>query len=203
MPNLTAIGQRFRRFLPVVVDIETGGLDHQKAPIIEIALCFLKMDGDLLSVDQHLHFHIQPFSGSVLEPESVEFIGYQIDDIADQKEEQEAFRLICQAVKQRVKQENCTRAILVGHNAHFDLTFFNAALSRCQLASPFHHFSTLDTVSLSALLLGHTVLCQACQIMDIEWDSKQAHNALYDCQKTAQLFCQMVNQARKIYMPQH
>ena len=193
------ISQRFRRFLPVVVDIETGGLDHQKAPIVEIALYFLKMENSHLCLDNYLHFHIKPFEGSKIEAESIEFIGYKSEQIPHKEEEHSAFSSICRTIKQRVIDENCTRAILVGHNAHFDLSFFNAAMKRCQLKSPFHEFSTIDTVSISALLLGHTVLCQACKIANIEWDSQQAHSALYDCEKTATLFCQGVNQMNALY----
>ena len=193
------INQRFRRFLPVVIDIETGGLDYRTAPILEIALYFLKMENAELQLDDYIHFHIKPFTGSQAEEKSIEFIGYESEKIPHMEEEHTAFSSICESVKKRIIKENCVRAILVGHNAHFDLSFFNAAIKRCQLKSPFHTFSTLDTVSTSALLFGHTVLCQACKLADIEWDNQQAHNALYDCKKTATLFCQSINQIQQFY----
>lgn len=201
MHSTYALNQRFRRFLPVVVDVETGGMDYQHAPIVEIALTFLTIKKGQLVLDDDLYFHIKPFEGAIVEPNSLEFLGYDAATLATHPiTESEAFEMICHQVNKRVHTENCTRAIIVGHNAHFDLAFINSAIKRHQLKSPFHRFSTLDTASLSALLLGHTVLCQACRLAGIEWDNKCAHNALYDCQKTATLFCQLVNQSKELYI---
>ncbi|HID00744.1 MAG TPA: ribonuclease T, partial [Piscirickettsiaceae bacterium] len=58
---------------------------------------------------------------------------------------------------------------------------------------PFHQFSTFDTVTLSGLIYGETVLAKAVKAAGIEWDQKQAHCALYDTLKTAELFCRIVN----------
>jgi ribonuclease T len=192
------IRHRFRRFLPVVVDIETGGLDNKTSPILEIAIHFLKLENSVLTLDDHLHYYIKPFSGAKMDPESIKFIGYKENEITNSIDEHTGLLSICEQVKERTKKENCTRAILVGHNAHFDLSFFNTAMERCQLKSPFHQFSTIDTVSISALIFGQTVLCQACKIAGIDWDNSQAHNALYDCTQTAKLFCHTVNQTHQM-----
>jgi ribonuclease T len=84
---------------------------------------------------------------------------------------------------------------LVGHNAHFDLGFLNAAVLRTNSKnhSSFHQFSVFDTVTLSALAFGQTVLARACKAAGLDFDGNDAHSALYDMQKTAELFCHILN----------
>jgi ribonuclease T len=107
--------------------------------------------------------------------------------------ELDAIRNINQRIKSEIKEEECTRAILVGHNASFDLNFILAAAKRTKIKLPFHQFSTIDTVSLSSIYYGETVLAKAIKKAKIEWDDAQAHSALYDAKKTAELFCLMFN----------
>ena len=75
--------------------------------------------------------------------------------------EKKALSEIFEHIKIALKEEDCSRSILVGHNAFFDLGFVKAATKRTSLKSPFHQFSTIDTVSLSALYCGETVLAKA------------------------------------------
>jgi ribonuclease T len=82
----------------------------------------------------------------------------------------------------------------VGHNAAFDLGFLNAAIRRTgHKRSPFHPFSAFDTVSLAGLAYGQTVLSRAVQAAGLEWNAADAHSAVYDAERTAQLFCRIVN----------
>ena len=53
--------------------------------------------------------------------------------------------------------------------------------------APFHPFVTFDTSTLAALTLGHTVLAQACMRAGIEFSQAEAHSAIYDTEKTADL----------------
>ena len=55
---------RFRGFLPVVVDIETGGFNCQTDAILEIAMTLLKMseDGQLEIAETHSR-NVEPFEG--------------------------------------------------------------------------------------------------------------------------------------------
>jgi ribonuclease T len=93
----------------------------------------------------------------------------------------------------------CQRAILVGHNACFDLNFLNAAIARAGIKnSPFHPFSSLDTVTLGAVAYGQTVFARIAQAANIPWDQSEAHSAVYDAQKTAELFCKVVNRWREL-----
>jgi ribonuclease T len=192
-----AIAQRFRGFLPVVVDVETGGFDAKTDALLEIAAVTLRLDeSGQLHIHESFSRHVEPFPGANLDPKALAFNG--IDPSHPFRmalPEKEALKEIATPIRKAVKASGCTRAILVGHNAFFDLGFVNAAVERTQLKhSPFHPFSTFDTVSLAGLAYGQTVLAKAVQAAGIDWDNDQAHSALYDTLKTAELFCQIVNQ---------
>ena len=186
---------RIRGYLPVVVDVETSGFNDQTDAILEICAIILSMDdkGSFFPKTT-LHYHLKPFKGANIEPSAIKFNGIDIDNpFRLAVNEENALAEIFEEVNQALKAEDCSRSILVGHNAFFDLGFVKAATIRTGLKSPFHQFSTIDTVSLSALCCGETVLAKAISRMDIEWDNNEAHSALYDTQKTSELFCQIFN----------
>ncbi len=192
---------RFRGFLPVVVDVETGGFNSRTDAILEIAATTLTMDDDgLLRIDETFDFQVEPFPGANLEPAALEFTG--IDPMHPERNAQPeimVFDELFKAVRGKVKQHHCTRAVLVGHNAHFDLGFVVAAAERCNIKrNPFHPFSVFDTATLAGLAFGHTVLARACQLAGIAFNNAEAHSAAYDAEKTAQLFCQIVNRWREL-----
>ncbi|WP_178862958.1 ribonuclease T [Thiomicrorhabdus cannonii] len=197
MSRITHIKERFRGFLPVVVDVETAGFNADTDALIEMAVVTLKMDhnGDLLR-DATFAKNILPFEGANLDPSALKFIG--IDDpyhpFRGAVSEKLALQYLFAPIQQQLKETGCTRAILVGHNAFFDLGFVKKAAERCQLKSPFHEFSTFDTVSLAGLAYGQTVLAKAAEKAGMAWDNAQAHSAVYDTEKTADLFCEIVNQ---------
>ena len=191
-----AIGRRFRGFLPVVVDVETGGFDPRQDALLEIAAVTLRItNGEHLEPAETLTRHVQPFPGANLDPKALEFNGIDPDHpFRDALPEHEALQAIFNPIRKAVKASGCNRAILVGHNAAFDLSFINAAAARTAFKrNPFHPFSTFDTVTLAALAYGHTVLAKAAQLAGLEWDNKEAHSAVYDAEKTAELFCRIVN----------
>jgi len=191
-----AIAGRFRGFLPVVVDVETAGFDASGDALLEIAAVIIGMaeDGSLLPLETHA-CHVEPFPGAHLDPKALAFNG--IDPTHPFRmalPEKEALQKIARPIRRAIKESGCNRAILVGHNAFFDLGFINAAVQRTGFKrNPFHPFSTFDTVSLAGLAFGQTVLARAIQMAGIEWDSNQAHSAIYDAEKTAELFCTIVN----------
>jgi ribonuclease T len=189
------IKDRIRGYLPVVIDIETGGFNDKNDAMLEICAIMIGIDKDGVFYPKNLqHFHIKPFKGANLEPAALKFNGIDVDNpLRMAVSEKDAFGEIFQAVFTEMKTEQCTRAILVGHNAFFDLGFLTAASHRTKIKSPFHQFSTIDTVSLSALYYGETVLAKAMCVAGIEWDDASAHSALYDTQKTAELFCKIFN----------
>jgi ribonuclease T len=107
--------------------------------------------------------------------------------------------MLFKPIKQAVKRNDCTRAILVGHNPAFDIAFLNAAIQRTQIKrSPFHPFSTFDTATLGGLAYKQTVLAKIAQVAGLEWDNEKAHSALYDAEKTAELFCLIVNRWNRL-----
>ncbi len=195
MSERSAIAGRFRGFLPVVVDLETGGFDAKGDAILELAGVLLDYDGDRIQPLRTVHFHVEPLPGTRLDPASLSFTG--IDPYHPLREavaEPEAFGSFFREVRKAVKTQGCKRAILVAHNAAFDHQFIQTAAERNALKrNPFHPFSFIDTASLAAVAYGHTVLSQACQRAGIPYDSKEAHSALYDAEVTAQLFCAIVN----------
>lgn len=193
------ISKRFRGYLPVVIDVETGGFNSQTDALLEIAAVIINMDSDgTLLPAETVHAHVQPFEGANLDPKALEFNGIDPDHpFRGALPEHDALKLIFNPVRSAMKQSNCKRAILVGHNAFFDLGFLNRAVERSAYKrNPFHPFSTLDTVTLAALAYGQTVLAKAVEMAGIEWDHRQAHSAVYDAEKTAELFCLVMNNNR-------
>ncbi len=192
----TNLANRFRGYLPVVIDVETGGFNSTTDALLEAAAVTLKMDEQgLLHQDEIIAFHIQPFEGANVEEAATRFTGIDpYHPLRIAHPEQEALRAIFSAIRKAVKSNKCKRAILVGHNAHFDHSFINAAAERCNLKrNPFHPFSNFDTVSMAGLVYGQTVLSRACLAANIDFNPKEAHSARYDALKTAELFCIIVN----------
>jgi len=192
----TPMAQRFRGFLPVVVDVETGGFNSQTDALLEIAALPLRMtDEGVLEPDETVSTHVIPFEGANLDPKSLEVNG--IDPwhpLRAARNEHDALSFVFQPVRRAVRDNGCTRAILVGHNAAFDLSFLNAAVARAGIRrNPFHPFSYFDTVTLGALAFGQTVLARAARAAGLDWDTSEAHSAVYDTEMTAQLFCTVVN----------
>lgn len=192
-----AISRRFRGYLPVVVDVETGGFDAKHDALLEIAATLVLMDGSgqLHPAETHA-YHILPFEGAHIDPRALEFNGIDPQHPFRMAiSEDKALRQLFSPIRKAVKASGCKRAILVGHNAFFDLGFLNAAVERCGIKrNPFHPFSTFDTVSLAGLAYGETVLAKAARAAGLEWDSREAHSAIYDTEQTARLFCTIVNQ---------
>ncbi len=190
------IKDRIRGYLPVVIDIETGGFNEKTDAMLEICAIIIGVDdAGVFYPKSPQHFHIEPFEGSVLEPSALKFNGIDVNNpLRLAVAEKIALSDMFTQIQSEVRAQECTRAILVGHNAFFDLGFLKAATARNKLKSPFHQFSTLDTVSLSALCYGETVLAKAVAKAGIEFDNHEAHSALYDTQKTAELFCKIFNQ---------
>lgn len=197
------MAQRFRGYLPVVVDIETGGFNAATDALLEIAAVPLTMDdqGNLLPLET-LSFHIEPFEGANVEQAALDFTGIDISSPFRKQiavSEREALDGIFKPIRKTIKSHNCSRAILVGHNAAFDQGFLNAAVNRCAIKrNPFHPFSCFDTATLSALAYGQTVLARACQAAGIEFDNASAHSARYDTERTAELFCAIVNRFKDL-----
>ena len=196
------ISQRFRGFLPVVVDVETGGLIPKTDALLDIASVLLRLDGDgwLRRGETH-RFHVLPFPNANIEPAALEI--NRIDPhhpLRPAIPERDALQRVFREVRQEMHDTGCTRAILVGHNAHFDLSFLNEAVTRAGIKrNPFHPFSVFDTATLGGVAFGQTVLARAADAAGIDWDADAAHSAAYDAEQTAELFCEIVNRFRPTF----
>jgi ribonuclease T len=187
---------RFRGFLPVAVDVETGGFDCNRHALLEIAVQPIVMDHDgWLWPGEMTSTHVIAFPGSVLDPKSMEVNGIDPDHpFRAAREERAALDYVFAPVRAAAREAGCQRAILLGHNAFFDLGFVNAAVARtAHKRNPFHPFSTFDTVTLAGMAYGQTVLSRAVQAAGLDWNSDEAHSAVYDTERTAQLFCNILN----------
>ena len=202
-PSSDVVTSRFRGYLPVVIDVETGGFNAQTDALLEIAAVFLEVNskGDWV-VNETIIRYVKPFEGANLDKSSLEFTGIDPDH-PFRKEiavtEKEALQDVFKIVRAKKKMHECKRAILVGHNAAFDISFLNAAVARANIKrNPFHPFSTFDTVTLAGLAYGQTVLSQAVQAAGLSWDNNVAHSALYDAERTAELFCSVIIRWREM-----
>ncbi|GAB54677.1 ribonuclease T [Glaciecola punicea ACAM 611] len=193
---MTALAQRFRGYFPVIIDVETGGFNAQTDALLEIAAITLKQDENgIFSPNTCFHEHVIPFEDANIEKAAIEFNG--IDPfcaLRGAKPENEVIKDLCQHIRKAQKEADCQRSVIVAHNATFDQSFVNAAIVRQNIKrTPFHPFVSFDTTTLAALTLGQTVLIKACEAAKIEFKQSEAHSALYDTQKTAELFCFMLN----------
>ncbi len=199
--DLAPIARRFRGFLPVVVDVETAGFDPLRHALLEVAAVIIRMNeaGDL-EPGPTIACHLLPFLGSEIDPRALAF--NKIDPehpFRDALPEHEAVNRILTPIRRAVKSSGCTRAVLVGHNAAFDLGFIKALVDRTHYKhSPFHAFSVFDTVTLAGLMYGQTVLAKAVKMAGLGWDNREAHSAIYDAEQTARLFCTLVNRWREL-----
>ncbi len=192
---ICSIKKRFRGFLPVIVDVETTGTNPYQHGLLEMCVVLIQMDetGNYFP-SQTFAEHILPFEGAALDPESLAF--NKIDPYYPLRfavDEHQALKNLFAPIKEAVKAAQCQRAVLVGHNAWFDLLFVKNAAERSKLKLPFHAFTCFDTATLSALCYGQTVLAKALKEANIHFDPTQAHSAIYDAEKTAALFCTILN----------
>ena len=202
MSELYLMKDRFRGFLPVVVDCETGGFIAATDGLLEIAAVILKLDPDgVLRREETWRYHVQPFPGARLDPASLAVNGIDPHHpLRPALPERDALGRLFKEVRTAIKEADCTRAILVGHNAAFDLAFLNAAVARCGIKrNPFHPFSCFDTATLAGVAFGQTVLSRAVIASGLSWERDSAHSARYDAERTADLFCDVCNQFRPIY----
>jgi len=192
---------RFRGYFPVVIDVETAGFNAKGDALLEIAACTLTMDDDgWMHIDETFHFHVEPFEGANIEKAAIEFNGIDpFNPLRGAVSEKDALGAIFKGLRKGLKETDCHRAIVVAHNAAFDHGFLMAAAERAGLKrNPFHPFATFDTATLAGLALGQTVLAKACMAAGIAFNNKEAHSALYDTQRTAELFCHIVNRWKSL-----
>lgn len=202
MTSPFSIANRFRGFLPVVVDVETGGFNCKTDALLEIAAVLVEANGDgTFARGETIRYHVKPFEGSNMEAASLAVNGIDpYHPLRPAIDEKEALNRIFREVRRAIREAGCTRAILVGHNASFDLGFINEAIARAAIKrNPFHPFSSFDTATLCGVAFGQTVLARAVQAAGLPWDEGSAHSAAYDAEITAEVFCRIVNKFQPIF----
>ncbi len=196
------MANRFRGFLPVVVDVETGGFNAKTDALLEIAAVLLELgdDGELRRRET-IRYHVKPFEGANLEAASLAINGIDPHHpLRPAIDEHDALQRVFREVRNAIRDNGCNRAILVGHNSSFDLGFLNEAIERTAIKrNPFHPFSSFDTATLCGVAFGQTVLSRAVKVAGFEWDEESAHSAAYDAEITADVFCEIVNRFRPIF----
>ncbi len=196
------MSDRFRGFLPVVVDVETGGFNCKTDALLELAAVLLRIDDSgNMARGETIRYHVKPFEGANLEEASLAVNGIDpYHPLRPAIEERDALQRTFREVRRSIREQGCSRAVLVGHNAHFDLGFMNEAVARSSIKrNPFHPFSCFDTATLCGVAFGQTVLARAAIAAGLGWDESQAHSASYDAEMTADLFCEAVNRYRGIF----
>ena len=196
------MADRFRGFLPVVVDVETGGFNSKSDALLVIAAVLVDLgDGGILTRGETIRYHVRPFEGANMDPASLAVNGIDPHHpLRPAIDERDALQRIFREVRRAVRDNRCQRAILVGHNAAFDLGFLNEAVERSAIKrNPFHPFSCFDTATLCGVAFGQTVLARAVAAAGFEWDEESAHSAAYDAEITADLFCEIVNRFQPVF----
>jgi len=196
------MADRFRGFLPVVVDVETGGFNAKTDALLEIAAVLLTFDDQgKLRRDETIRYHVKPFDGANMDPASLAVNGIDPNHpLRPAIDERDALQRVFREVRRAIREANCTRAILVGHNSAFDLAFLNEAIERSAMKrNPFHPFSSFDTATLCGIAFGQTVLSRAVKAAGLEFDEESAHSAAYDAEITADVFCEVVNRFRPVF----
>ncbi len=199
--NHLSMANRFRGFLPIVVDLETAGFNSEKDALLELAFVTLFMDEEgLIQRNETLQYHIKPFKGANLDQRSLDFTGIQPHHpFRMAVDEADALKEVYQHIDTEIANQDCQRAVMVAHNAMFDQSFLMAATKRCKIKDyPFHQFTTFDTATLSGLAYGQTVLARAVKMAGLDFDANQAHSAKYDAEITADLFCSIVNRWKEL-----
>lgn len=193
------IKNRFGGYYPVVIDVETAGVNPLHDALLEVAAVLVERDEQgQLRPGELFACHVMPFEGANLDP-----VALQVNKIDPYHpfrfavEEKKALQDLYQFVGQAVNKHECRRAVLVGHNAHFDLSFIQAANKRCKIKkTPFHAFTCFDTATLGGMVYKNTILARALHAAGIPFDKNEAHSAIYDAKKTAELFCLIANQIK-------
>lgn len=202
MSGQLTMSSRFRGFLPVVVDVETGGFNAKTDALLEVAAVLVDFgDGGILTRGETIRYHVKPFEGANMEPASLAVNGIDPNHpLRPAIDERDALQRLFRAIRSAVRANNCQRAILVGHNAAFDLAFMNEAIERSDIKrNPFHPFSCFDTATLCGVAFGQTVLARAVAAAGFEWDEESAHSAAYDAEITADVFCEIVNRFQPVF----
>ena len=186
----------FNGFVPVVIDCEMSGVNPLEHALLEVGAFHLDIKNNELVMGDSFHQHVIGFEGAKYNDDAMKVNGIIADHplrfAIDEKSMMKKFR---DFLRLKIKEVGARRAILVGHNIHFDLNFLLECQKRTGIELPIHHFCVIDTASLGLLMFQETVLAKILKKAKIEFDHAQAHGALYDAEKTAEIVCHIFNRS--------
>lgn len=188
--------KKLGNYWPVVIDLETSGVVSDKNAILEVAAIPLEFNSGSWGYSEIWHEHIIPFEGAEFSPEAMAVHGIDADHPFRMAISEAAWLTNWQNQLAEVAGKNkCQRCMLAGHNAHFDLNFVMAAVSRCSINIPLHKFTCFDTATMGAYMCNETVLPRILRKSGIKYNSDSAHSAVYDTKVTADLIIKWLNQS--------
>ena len=163
----------------VVFDLETTGLyPNSGDTIIEIGAVKIK-DGKIIDRYDEL---INP--GKLLSDEIIKITGINNEMLEDKRNEEEALKDFLKWIG---------NLPMVAHNAKFDISFIEGAISRYNLESLSN--IVIDTLGLSRYLESserYHNLATLVKRYNIPWDEDKHHRADYDSEGTALIFDKML-----------
>ncbi|HNX16195.1 MAG TPA: PolC-type DNA polymerase III [Bacilli bacterium] len=169
----------------VVLDLETTGLSSRYDSIIEFGA--VRVEHGLVTS----HFDVLINPGFSIPRHITEITGIKDDMLKDKPTIGEAIKDILEFLDD---------AILVTHNAEFDISFLQESLVK--LGLPPLNNSTIDTLSLSRFLFPdskrHT-LGALCRNLEVNYDEEQAHRADYDAQVLNDVLQPMISRLIRQY----
>ena len=182
---LTALRQ------PIIfADVETGGRDPQRHPLLTIGLVTLTEEGEIINPLHLLVKHPE----YCLEPGAMAVNG--IDLLAHDKAAQPPAE-----VAEQIRQyaAGVGRVMLGGHNFEFDLRFLRPLLPDFRQVFRSGHIDTKLSAQflIHAGLLPHTVGTPLTQLAEHFGIQYAAHNALEDATATAKVYAALLQLAEK------
>jgi DNA polymerase-3 subunit epsilon len=179
------------------VDLETCGLDSVKNGIVEIGMII-----ETPRSHKEHHFFLRPFPKDVVDLKALEINRMTKEEIAKFSDPVAVYREISTILSLYVNKYNrADKFIFIGYNAVFDYDFMRAFFNKCgdKYFGSFVHYPPLDVMQLALLKLVKTrhempnfklgTVASECGIVINE---EEAHGAMYDIQKTRELFYKLM-----------
>ena len=173
-------GQRLDGCAYVVLDVETTGLNTHADEIIEIGAVRIENGIEVAEFSELIN------PGREVPPKVVELTGITAAMLRDK-------RTLMEVMPEFAKF--CEGAVLVAHNASFDMAFFRRAFKKAGL--PFE-FTLLDTLALVRNQYPHAKnhkLGSMCKLLGISLTN--AHRAVHDARATSVLLVKTLNEVRQ------
>jgi DNA polymerase III subunit epsilon len=164
----------------IIFDTETTGLDNRLDRIIEIG-CIELMDHFPTGRTYHVYINAD---GKTVHPDALAVHGITDEFLADKP----LFRDICEDLNAFFEG-----AVLIAHNATFDIGFINSEFERLGMA-PIERDRVLDTLVMARRRhpMGPNSLDALCRRYGIDNSHRTKHGALLDAELLAEVYIEMI-----------